>query len=98
MEDLQKPSGKRALHLFEESELGSLVSLLSKVFICRDVADSRIWKPSPSGVFSLQVFLQGVGRLAKCQGSFFISLAGLGSAEGGGFCMARNLKEGLYGR
>ena len=27
-------------------------SLLSNIFLCRDVADCRIWKPASSGLFS----------------------------------------------
>lgn len=42
---------RRVLHPFESVELESLWSLLSNVFICRNEADSRVWKPKPSAPF-----------------------------------------------
>lgn len=42
----------RALHQLEKSEYASLLSLLSNVFICKGDVDQRIWKLSPSGIFS----------------------------------------------
>lgn len=39
---------RRVLCQSEEYEFVSLLSLLSNVFNCRDLADIRIWKPCPS--------------------------------------------------
>lgn len=49
-------SFRRGLRQYEESEFGLLVSLLSDIFICRDVANSCIWKTSRSGGFSCKSF------------------------------------------
>ena len=46
----------RALCQSESSEYESMISLLFDVFICRDLAGSRIWKPSPFGAFSCRSF------------------------------------------
>ena len=47
---------RRTLRQLEEFEYESLLSLLSNIFLCRDVNDTRIWKPSGLGLFSVKSF------------------------------------------
>lgn len=77
----QDVSVRRALHQFDESEFGSLLSLLSNIFIYKDVADSSIWKPCSFGTFSCKSFSIG-GRVGS-QNHFFVGLVGMGSHPDG---------------
>lgn len=52
----QNVSFGRGLHQYEESEFGLSVSLLSDIFIRREVANSCIRKTSPTGGFSCKSF------------------------------------------
>lgn len=54
---------KWALRQFVVPEFESILSLLSNVFICRDVANGRIWKLDTSRMFSSKVFFEGTEDL-----------------------------------
>lgn len=51
---------RRALCQSEESLFESMSSILSNMFIYRDEADARIWKPWPSSAFSSRSFLRSM--------------------------------------
>lgn len=70
---------RRSLRQFEESKFGLLLSLLSNVFLCGGEADRHIWKPRPSGVFSLKSFLRELEAVLGAKS--LVSLAWLGSAS-----------------
>ena len=69
---------RRVLRPFEEAEFGSLKNLLSNVFFCRDVVDSRIWMPCSSGAFSCKSFYKELEGFPSINAS--ASLAWLGLA------------------
>lgn len=64
---------RRSLHEFEESKFGSLLILLSNVFLCRGEADRHIWKPRPSRLFSSKSFLRELEAVLGAKSS--VSLA-----------------------
>ena len=78
-------SFRRAWRLSEESEYESLVSLLSNVFICRDVTDSRIWKPIAFSKFSCKSFSRELEDSTQSKASSSLAWQGLAPPRVEGF-------------
>lgn len=58
------------LHQLKLIEYDSLFILLSNALICRDEIDSWIWKPCPSGEFSLKSFYKALYPSVVAQSPF----------------------------
>ena len=61
----------------EESEFGSLKTILANVFFRRDIADSRIWMLSPSGAFSYKSFSKELEGSRSIKASSSLAWLGL---------------------
>lgn len=78
-------SFRRGLRLSKE-EHGSLLSLLSNVFICREEVDRRIWKPCLSSAFSMKSFTRGLEGILEAKHPSSLVWLGLARHRVKAFC------------
>ena len=81
---------RHSLHQYEESKFGSLLSLLSNVFLYRGEADRHIWKLYSLWSFLFEILLEGVGVFGKSQIAYLFCLVGFG------FLLELRLSVGLF--
>lgn len=70
---------RHSLCQYEESEFGSLLSILSNIFLYRGEADRHIWKLCPLWSLLFKILLEGVGVFGKSQIAYLSCLVGFGS-------------------
>lgn len=88
---------KRVLHHLEEAQYKELYSFLSNVFLCRE-EDSRIWKPTASGIFTVKSFCASLGETFQVRAPCASARAGLVAPSVGGFLLACDSEESAHCR
>lgn len=87
---------RRALRHFEESKYKSSLGLHANVFICKEDADRRIWKPNLSDVFSSKSFYKELEEILAIRLISSPICTGLApprvEASAGSLCQARSLQ------
>lgn len=79
-------SFRRQLRLSKEEEHGSLLSILSNVFICREKVDTRIWKSCPSSAYYSKSFTRGLEGIREAKHPSTLVWVGLTPPKVGAFC------------
>ena len=74
-------------------EFESLLSLLSNVYLCRDVANSRIWKSNSLGLFSSKSFDRELDPINKVRSSCALVWRGLAPPRVGWLWQARSRQQ-----
>lgn len=68
---------RRVLCHSEETKFGSFLSILSNVFLYREIVDVCIWKPSPSRVFSTKSYCSAFVELCSARSHCLLVRLGL---------------------
>lgn len=63
-------------NLFEESQYGELSNFFTNMFLCRE-EDKLVWKPSPTGAFSVKSFCKVVEGRPRSRASCALAWVGM---------------------
>lgn len=74
-------------------EFESLMSILSSVFLCRDVVDTRIWKPGSFVPFSLKSFYRELDPFGEVWSPHALIWMGLAPPRVDAFCWLQSRAE-----